>query len=340
MASFDLDIGVIYTHERDLMPRLLSTMAASGDGLRMRLILVDNASADGARAVVPPLPATRSLRNARRLGYAANLNRILRASTRRYVLLMNTDMYFDPRNHCLARMVALMDGRPECGVAGCRLFHADGSDAHAAAAIPDLAAGAGAPLRAGLAAAAQRPPLFLRRTRAGRDLDLRLALRLLPVVRRAAAEKVGPFDEGYGKYFEDVDICLRMARAGWSVMYHGAASCYHLESRGQQESASRPTPGGRLTAPTSAGFAAGPSARRARSAARLPCGATTHRCPRRPPLAPISRVSSAGRTMARRAWCFPISRRRCRGKPRLWPRLFTSKRRVPRWRFGLVWAQR
>ncbi len=47
MSSPDLDIGVIYTHERELMPRLLGTMAASGQGLRMRLILVDNDSTDG-----------------------------------------------------------------------------------------------------------------------------------------------------------------------------------------------------------------------------------------------------------------------------------------------------
>ena len=55
------------------------------------------------------------------------------------------------------------------------------------------------------------------------------------MVRREAIEAVGRFDEGYGKYFEDVDLCLRMARAGWQVMYHGAASCYHLEAPRQPE---------------------------------------------------------------------------------------------------------
>ena len=35
-ARPDLDIGVVYTHERDLMPPLLSTLKASGNGLRMR----------------------------------------------------------------------------------------------------------------------------------------------------------------------------------------------------------------------------------------------------------------------------------------------------------------
>ena len=74
------------------------------------------------------------------------------------------------------------------------------------------------------------------------------------MLRREAIEQVGHFDEGYGKYFEDVDMCLRMARAGWQVMYHGAASCYHLESRGQQERSFRPTPGF-IFAPTSAGSA-------------------------------------------------------------------------------------
>jgi hypothetical protein len=54
-------------------------------------------------------------------------------------------------------------------------------------------------------------------------------------LRRAAVEKVGPFDECYGKYFEDVDMCLRMGRAGWSVAYHGAASCYHLEARASKK---------------------------------------------------------------------------------------------------------
>ena len=83
-------------------------------------------------------PETLVLRNDRRLGYAANLNRVLDASAARYVLLMNTDMYFDPREQCLARMVTLMDGRPRCGVAGCRLYHADGADARAARRFPTL----------------------------------------------------------------------------------------------------------------------------------------------------------------------------------------------------------
>jgi len=235
MSPPDLDIGVIYTHEQELMPRLLTTMSASGEGLRMRLILVDNASADGVEPWCGYLPETQVVRNTRRLGYAVNLNRILDASTAKYVLLMNTDMYFDPREQCLARMAAFMDSQPRCGMAGCRLYHADGSDAYAARRFQTL------------------PLVLARRCGLGRLLrravDHHFYAEHTPdetwpcdwlsgcflMIRREAIEQVGHFDEGYGKYFEDVDMGLRMARVGWQVMYHGAASCCHLESRASKK---------------------------------------------------------------------------------------------------------
>lgn len=234
MPQPDLDIGVIYTHEQELMPQLLTTMAASGNGLRMRLILVDNASDGGVEPWCGYLPETKVVRNTSRLGYAPNLNRIIDASTAKYVLLLNTDMYFDPNVQCLARMVAFMDGQPRCGMAGCRLYHADGSDAFAARRFQTL------PLilarRCGLSRVFRRT--VARHFYAEHKQDETWACDWLSgcflMIRREAIEQVGHFDESYGKYFEDVDMGLRMARAGWQVMYHGATSCYHLESRGSK----------------------------------------------------------------------------------------------------------
>jgi N-acetylglucosaminyl-diphospho-decaprenol L-rhamnosyltransferase len=231
MTGHDLDIGVIYTHEHELMPRLLDTMAASGDGLRMRLILVDNASASDVAPWRQYFSDTHVLHNARRRSYAANLNRIVDASTARYVLLMNTDMYFDPHEQCLRRMVDFMDGQPRCGIAGCRLYHADGSEAHAARRFQTMRLILAR--RCGLGGLLRRS--VERHFYAEHAPDETWACDWLSgcflMVRREAIATVGQFDEEYGKYFEDVDICLRMARAGWQAMYHGATSCYHLESR-------------------------------------------------------------------------------------------------------------
>src|SRR5690606_35477307 len=91
-SNWDVDLGVIYTYEDQFMPRLLATLAASGQGIRSRLILVDNVSERGAEVWRPHFPEVMVLKNTSRLGYAENLNRVLAASTARYALLLNTEI--------------------------------------------------------------------------------------------------------------------------------------------------------------------------------------------------------------------------------------------------------
>jgi len=50
------------------------------------------------------------------------------------------------------------------------------------------------------------------------------------LIRREALEAVGGWDEGYWFYAEDLDLCLRVGRAGWRVRYVGTASALHLKS--------------------------------------------------------------------------------------------------------------
>jgi len=227
----DVDVGVIYTHERLLLPPLLRTLRQSGDGLAMRLILVDNAAEDDVEPWRELFPESTILHNSRRLGYAANLNRILEASRNPYILLLNTDMYFDPHEQCVAKMVDFMHSRPDCGIAGCRLYHADGRHAPSARRFQNLAIllarrfGLGKPLRRTL------DDYFYREHAAEESWQCDWLSGCFLMIRRAAFQQVGFFDTGFVKYFEDVDMCLRMARAGWRVMYHGGTYCYHLEQR-------------------------------------------------------------------------------------------------------------
>lgn len=231
----DLDIGVIYTHERQWMPRLLSTMADSTGRLRPRLLLVDNASEDGVEPYTRYFPATEVLYNRQRWFYAANLNRLLAASTAPYVLLLNTDVYFAPHAQCLAKMLHFMDRHPSCGIASCRIYRPDGQDAYSARrfqTLPIILArrlGLGGPLRRTLDHYLYRD----RHIEGAWECDWVSGCFML--IRREAYQEVGGFDTRFVKYFEDLDYCLRMAQAGWQVMYNGATHCYHLESRASRQ---------------------------------------------------------------------------------------------------------
>ena len=228
----DLDIGVIYTHERHFVPPLLTTLAASGAGLRMRLWLIDNQSADGAGQWTPLFPETRVLKNDRRMNYAENLNRVLEVAHARYVLLLNTDMYFDPADQCLARMVTFMDAHPECGLASCRLVHPDGEEAHAGRRFQTL--GVIAARRLGLGRVSQKLiERYLCLDQQGSEThECDWVSGCFLLLRREAHQQVGPFDTRFGKYFEDVDMALRIGRAGWTVMQNRATKCFHWEQRG------------------------------------------------------------------------------------------------------------
>lgn len=230
-SKLDLDIGVIYTHEHGYMPALLDSLAASHAGIGARLLLIDNASSDGALQWQSHFQPMTIVRNQRRMTYAENLNRVLINSSARYVLLLNTDMYFEPAEQCLTKMVRFMDEHAQCGVAGCRLLHADGSEAYGARRF-------------------QTPRVLLaRRTGLARWMEGTLTDYLYRqqspqatfacdwlsgcflLLRREAWRQVGQFDTQFRKYFEDVDYCLRARQQGWQVLYHGATYCYHLEQR-------------------------------------------------------------------------------------------------------------
>lgn len=235
----DLDIGVIYTHERYWLPRLLSSLAQSAGDLNVRVLLVDNVSEGWDDQWARLVKSISILRNENRLGYADNLNRILQASTAPFTLLLNTDMSFDPAEQCLSKMVAFMREHPRCGVAGCRLYHPDGTYGFPARRFQKLStiAARRTPL-APLMRSTARHYLYCDRPHTDQFACDWLSGCFL-LVRREAYAEVGGFDSGFRKYFEDVDFCLRMTCAGWEVMFNGDTYAYHYEQRASKRLLSR-----------------------------------------------------------------------------------------------------
>lgn len=236
----DVDVGVIYTHEDHFMPRLLSTLAVSSRRHRSRLILVDNVSEQGTRQWDSIVPDTLVVPNDTRLGYGPNLNRILAASTARYVLLLNTDMYFPEDERFIDAMVDFMDAHPDCGVSGCRLYHEDGTYGHPARRFLTLRMIAARRMGGLSRVLPSEESRLLYEDRDPTDVfECDWLSGCLLMVRREAYEEVGGLDEGFAKYFEDVDYCARMAAAGWKVMFNGGTYGYHLEQRASKRLFSR-----------------------------------------------------------------------------------------------------
>ena len=156
----------------------------------------------------------------RNAGFAANVNRGLRASDPgRDVVVLNSDVEALPR--WLECLQYATHRYPYAGIVGAQLQYPDGRIQFG-----------------GIVRNRDQPEWFDHRYRfkpsdwgpAGRASASLAVTGACMYVRREVIERIGLLDERYGMAYEDVDWCLRAWEAGFGVLYFPAARLVHHES--------------------------------------------------------------------------------------------------------------
>jgi len=212
----------------------LACCVADLDAVGVReLVVVDNGSGDGSlSAALDAVPGLEVIVPGRNLGYGAAANRGVAATTAPYVLVCNSDL--EVPVDAVAALVTALDSDSGIALAGPLVWTPTGERYPSARRFPTFVDAAGHALL-GLFAPDNRFTRSYQRS----ELDA-LVVEVTPVdwvsgacflVRRTAFEAVGGFDESYFMYLEDVDLCWRLGRAGWSVVYAPGAEVTHLQGR-------------------------------------------------------------------------------------------------------------
>jgi len=230
----DLSIVLVSWNTRALTLVCLGALGPAVAPLRAETIVVDNGSTDGTPAAIRAAhPGVRLLEPGRNLGFAAGNNAGLAAARGDFLCLLNPDTL--PAPGALAALVAFLRAQPTIGAAGPRLLNPDGSEQTVGFAFPTLAQVFLDFFPFGGRFAASR--LNGRYPDAPRDRPFPIGFPLgaCIVVRRAAVVAIGPLDEGFFMYSEEVDWCRRMTRAGWPIWCVPTATVVHYggQSTGQ-----------------------------------------------------------------------------------------------------------
>lgn len=175
-----------------------------------------------------PLPAgTTVVANPRPLGFAANANRGVAATSAPFVVVANPDAVAEPG--AVASLVAFLAERPRAGVAGPEMRYPDGTWQPSRRRFPTVTGTVvrRTPLRHVLRGArSQRAHYHLdERPQAPVEADWLLGGFLC--LRRAMLDELGGFDEGYRLYCEDIDLGYVARRAGWERWYVPSAVVVH-----------------------------------------------------------------------------------------------------------------
>ncbi len=225
----------------DMTLRSVRAALRAMDGLDAELVIVDNDSQDGsyemlrdtvARADWAQGHAVRVIASGHNGGFGAGNNVGIRAgmsdgSRPDYVYLLNSDAF--PAPDALRRLCRHLDTHPEAGFAGSYIHGEDGAPHVTAFRFPTI--------WSELEGAARVGPIS--RLLRHRIVPMGIPEHSQPVdwlagasimMRQSVLDEIGLFDETFFLYFEETELCLRAARAGYQTHYVRDSHVAHIGS--------------------------------------------------------------------------------------------------------------
>ena len=190
-------------------PRLDRCIKAIPDNVEVVVALdgPDKFSVSGADIVSPS--------TGKRVGFGKTCTRGARAANGEFLLFLNDDCYLNAG--AVEQMMKEM--KPGVAVVGCLLRYPDGRIQHGGTVRLGIQQGYGH-----IDHGKVEPSITSPR-------EMEFVTFAAVIVRRKAFFEVGGFDEDYDTYCEDSDLCLRIRKAGWKVVYTPHASAIHDESQ-------------------------------------------------------------------------------------------------------------
>lgn len=224
----DLSVVVVTYNGRELALATLRSARAALGPITAEWLVVDNGSVDGtADAIEREHPWVRVFRRANR-GFAAGNNVALPHARGRYVLLLNPDVEIE--RGTFAELVGALDSRPEVGIASVLQRATDGTLLASIRRFPTPARGFGEALGSGrVPALARLQELDTDFDRYHRERSADWLVGAFLIARQEAVAAVGPLDEGFFLYSEEIDWCRRFRQQGWDVRHLPLMTIVHHE---------------------------------------------------------------------------------------------------------------
>ncbi|MFA6456587.1 MAG: glycosyltransferase family 2 protein [Bacteroidota bacterium] len=226
-----MKVSIIITswNTKHLLQACLRSIRSHTPAFPFETIVVDNGSRDASAEMVErEFPEVQLIKSAINTGYAGGNNIGFKHSQGEYVLLLGSDTeVLQGTIHCMAEY---LEARPEVGIVSCRMESPDGSLQHSCKQFPTVAN----------AVAMYCSLHFLNKEylmwgfdhTIEREVDQPDATCVM--IRRTAMEQQ-IFDERFSILYNDVDLCQRVKRKGWKIMYIPSVKIIHHGSQSTKQ---------------------------------------------------------------------------------------------------------
>lgn len=209
-----VSISIVNWNTKDLLRKCLNSIYENSFR-DFEVFVVDNNSSDGSvQMVKEQFPQVNLLANTENLGFAKANNQAIRQSRGKYILILNPDIILF--KDTLGQMISFMEENPQAGIMGIKLNN-DNTKTGYFRKYPSIIQV--------LLFYTMLDKLSLKnkwlKDRYWESIDTPSVIEIpqVPGACLLMRKEIGLFDEDFNLFFEDVDLCYRIKKAGWKIFY-------------------------------------------------------------------------------------------------------------------------
>jgi GT2 family glycosyltransferase len=204
--------------------------------LQFEIIVVDNASTDGTVDLIKnKYPGLILFTNGTNKGFAYANNQGIRQARGRYLLFLNPDTIIKP--DAVEKMLVFLEQNKDVGAIGPRLLNKDLTIQHSVRTFPTFRSALyrHTILRYFGLFKNHHEKWRMKDFKSDRLTDVDQLMGAAILAEKDLVLKVGGFDERFFMYYEEIDFCYRIKKAGYRIVFFPDVSIIHLggKSTGQ-----------------------------------------------------------------------------------------------------------
>lgn len=234
----DLSIVIVNYQTFELTKNTVDSILNQEYPFDLEIFVVDNASDDDSLARLKDYfnDKVKFIESKENNGFAAGNNQALRLASGKYQLLLNSDTIV--WENTLENIYSYMEDNPDVGACGCRVLLEDGElDKACKRSFPNV-----------------KNSFFRLFHIPTKSKDNDYNLTDLPddevyeidcltgafmFMRKEALDDAGLLDETFFMYGEDIDLCYRIKKSGWKIVYYGKSMITHLKGASSKKQKSK-----------------------------------------------------------------------------------------------------
>ncbi|MBL0883443.1 MAG: glycosyltransferase family 2 protein [Chitinophagaceae bacterium] len=232
-----LSIIIVNYNVRAFLEQCIRTVLTASHHIDTEIIVVDNSSSDNCIPILQPLfPKVQFIRSDTNLGFSKANNLALQKASGSFILFLNPDTLLPPATllTCLQHFYL----HEQTGALGVRMINGFGEFLpESKRAMPSLST---AFLKLSGLAAIFPSSGFFNRYALGhlsplQNHSVEVLAGAFMMVRKNILDTLGGFDTDYFMYGEDIDLSLRIAKAGYTLQYLAQPAIVHYKGQSSKQ---------------------------------------------------------------------------------------------------------